>query len=181
MIVTRGVFFCFFPRFGGFFPRKWTRSEDQPHGEATWPQAPTWSSQMFPMALRQSPRRFGWFLELQPWKLGKNPWIQCVFYLRKKNSILLGVYNQQLQGTIFLMVFHLQVMDWFDWRKKIYGAILFVYGLWDDHNSETRARWNPMKWWWNIWGNAWTKTHMETVWKPYSVDDLQSTSSFPEG
>ena len=32
-------------------------------------------------------------------------------------------------------------------EEKISGVILFeMYGLWDDHNSETRARWNPMKW-----------------------------------
>ena len=109
-------------------------------------------------------------------ELGKKPMKFNVFsYFRKKNSILVGVYNQQFQGTIFLMVFHLQGMDWFYWRKKClcmgFGmTIILRQGLY----------WNPMKWWWNIWGNAWTKTHMDTVWKPYSVDDLQSTSSFPE-
>ena len=114
-------------------------------------------------------------LSCSPGTWEKTNEIQCVFLFSQKNSILVGVYNQQFQGTIFLMVFHLQGMDWFYWRKKClcmgFGmTIILRQGLY----------WNPMKWWWNIWGNAWTKTHMDTVWKPYSVDDLQSTSSFPE-
>ena len=74
-------------------------------------------------------------------EVGKKPMNSMCFFFKKKQYFSRG--NQQFQGTILLMVFHLQGMDWFDWGKKIYGAILFVYGLWDDHNSETRALLEP--------------------------------------
>ena len=65
------------------FFQVWCVSPNVPNGlgrslvmmcEATWPQAATWSSQMFPMALRQSPRRglIRWWMHWFDWR--KNIW-----------------------------------------------------------------------------------------------------------